>query len=102
MKEIYQSNPYTRGVYTHRFPTVLHLLVSLILWCSTEHIKISLSLLRNRQNRCHISAPVAIVRRGPHGREVVVEERGVPVHAQLVCAEDARHPVRLEELVDDA
>ena len=98
MKKNYQSDPYIHGVYTYRFPTVLHLLVSLVLWCSTEHIEISLSLLRNRQNRCHISAPVAIVRRAPNSDELLVKHELVALLYELVCTCDKRKLVDVVKL----
>ena len=96
--EIRQYKTCHHEVYTYRLPSVLHLLVSLVLWRSTEHIEISLSLLRNRQNRCHISAPVAIVRRAPDSDELLVKHELVALLYELVCTCDKRKLVDVVKL----
>lgn len=73
--------------------------VPLVLGRGLEDVEEPLAVGTDLEDARRVPAAVAVVRRGPHGREVVVEERGEALHAELVRAQDVRHPVRLQELV---
>ena len=75
--------------------------ISLILGRPIKHIKVLLAVRPNLENTRHVAAAVAIVGRGPDGREFIVVEDRETFHAELVRAEDVDHVVRVEELVDD-
>lgn len=45
-----------------------------------------------------VPASIAVVGRGPHRAEPVVEQDGEALHAELVRAQDVLHVVGLEEL----
>lgn len=75
--------------------------ISLILGRRIKHIKVLLAVRPDLENTRHVATAVAIVGRGPDGREFVVVEDREAFHAELVRAEDVDHVVRVEELVDD-
>ena len=81
---------------THLAPGVqLRLLtrpIPFVLRRSFKHIKEHVALLQVAlarlyfENTCTVCTSIAVVRGGPYGREVVVEEYGIPFHAKLVGA----------------
>jgi hypothetical protein len=96
---------------------ILHLVVravALVLRRGLEHIKVHRALPpapaaaaaaaagADLEDARGVAAAVAVVRRGPHRGEVVVEQHAEALHAQLVRAQDVAHAVRLEELAHDA
>ena len=46
-----------------------------------------------------VPTPVAVVRRGPDGGQVVIKQRREALHAELMRAENVRHVVGFQELV---
>lgn len=76
--------------------------IPLVLRCSFEHVKVHTPTWPHFENTRRVTATITIVGRGPDRGEVFVKEGRIAFHAELVCAENVRHVVRLEEFVDDA
>lgn len=75
--------------------------VVFVLRCGFKGIKMARAVRPHFEDRREVSAAVAVVGRGPHGAEAVVVQDAVPLHAQLVCAQNVRHLVHLEEVLHD-
>ena len=73
----------------------------LVFWGGLERIKVARAVGPDLEDRGEVAAAVAVVRCGPHGAEAVVVEHAVPLHAELVCAEDVVHVVHLQEVLHD-
>lgn len=91
---------------THLTTHTLHRLVTrsvpFVLWCSFEHVKVHTPTWPHFENTRRVAATITIIGCGPYRGEVFVKEGRVTFHTELVCAEDVRHVICLEEFVDDA
>jgi hypothetical protein len=72
-----------------------------ILRACVKDIEKSLSRIADLENAGHIPAAVAVVRCAPHSTQSIVIENLESFLAQLVCSEDVRHGIHLEELPDN-
>jgi len=52
------------------------------------------------QNAGRVSTSVTVIWGRPHSRQMAIKQGRVAFHAELMSAEDMRHPVRFEEFVD--
>mmetsp|Transcript_20055 Transcript_20055/g.51700 ORF Transcript_20055/g.51700 Transcript_20055/m.51700 type:complete len:279 (+) Transcript_20055:173-1009(+) len=69
-----------------------------LLWCCLEYFVVLVEVLVELEDRCHVATPVAVVRRGPHRDERVVEHVLIALHHQLVRTCDQIDLVRLVKL----
>lgn len=88
----------------HLLPLLLLLLlgpVHIVLGGSVEDVEEALACVADLEHAGHVAAAVAVVGGAPDGAEAVVVQDLVALLAQLVGAQDMRHIVDLEELLDD-
>lgn len=77
--------------------------VPLVLWCGLKDVEVHGTLARaDFEDARRVAATVAVIRGGPDGGEVVVEQDAVALHAELVGAQDVGHVVCFQEFSDDA
>lgn len=75
--------------------------IALILRRRIKDIEMLLAIRPNLEDTRHVAASIAVVRRRPDGRELVVVQDRKAFHAELVRAEDVHHVVAVEELLND-
>ena len=69
--------------------------------CGFERIKVPRAIGPDLQYRREIAAPIAVVGGRPHCAQQIIVEHIVALHTQLVCAENMRHAITLQEMPHD-
>ena len=91
------------GLGTDRSPRVVYCLmartVPVVLRSGLEDVEVHHFPWAHLQNAGRVSTPVTVIWGGPHCRQMAVKQGRVAFHAELMSAEDMRHPIRLEEFV---
>ena len=92
------------GTDTDRSARVVHRLmagtVPIVLRGGLEHIEVHHFPWAHLQNAGRVSTPVTVIWCRPHRRQMAIKQGRVAFHAELMSAEDMRHPIRLKEFVD--
>jgi len=74
--------------------------VPVVLGGGLEDIEVHPFPWAHLQNAGRVSASVTVIWGRPHRRQMTIKQGRVAFHAELVSAENMRHPIRLEEFVD--
>ena len=94
------------GLGTDRSPRVVYCLmartVPVVLRSGLEDVEVHHFPWAHLQNAGRVSTPVTVIWGGPHRRQMAVKQGRVAFHAELMSAEDMRHPIGFEEFVYDA
>jgi hypothetical protein len=72
-----------------------------LLRCGVEDLEVRRPMLVELHDRGDVAASVAVVRRRPHGHQLLVEHVLVALHHQLMGARDHVDVVRVVELLDN-
>lgn len=75
--------------------------VRLVFGCRVENVEVSFSSWGNLEDAGQITATVTVIRGTPNSRQAIIKHDHVPLIAELMCAQNVRHGVDLEELLHD-
>lgn len=84
-------------------PILLRLLLStmdIIFRSRVEHVEESLARITYFQDASQISAPVAVIGGTPDRAQPVVVENLITLLTELMCSQDMRHAIHLEEFAN--